>query len=97
MRNSRKLKLLAIAVLVVILAMTFLSLSFASCHHCTADGESLCNVCQAYKDSTSTDCIIFVSVVFLMLTLLLFEILLLYKCPNQVCSSLFSLKVKLSD
>ncbi|MBQ4586102.1 MAG: hypothetical protein IJA82_07845 [Clostridia bacterium] len=97
MRNSRRLRLIAIAMLVVILAMSFLSLPFISCHHCTAEGKSLCNACQAYKDSTSSDYILFVSLVTMMLTILLFEILLLYKCPRQIHLSLFKLRVKLSD
>ena len=97
MRNSKGLKLIAIVMLAVILATTFLSLSFISCHHCTTGEESICNICQAYKDSTSNDYVIFVSVVIMMLTILLLEILLFYKCPRQFHLSLINLRVKLSD
>jgi hypothetical protein len=97
MRNSRGLKLIAIAMLTVILAMSFLSLPFISCHHCTIEEKSLCNLCQAYKDSTGSEYIVFVSLVFIMLTIFLLEILLLYKCPRKTFLSLFKLRVKLSD
>ena len=97
MKNSKGLKLIAIAMLTLILAMSFLSLPFISCHHCTIEEKGICNLCQAYKDSTGSEYVVFVSLVFMMLTIFLFEILLLYICPRKTCLSLFKLRVKLSD
>ncbi|MBQ7761725.1 MAG: hypothetical protein IJ400_06695 [Clostridia bacterium] len=95
--TNRKLKLIAIALLVVILAMSILSLPFISCHHCTAEGDVLCTVCQAYKDSTSNDYVVGVSLAFFVHMLLLLVSLLLYTCPSQIHLSLIALRVKLSD